>query len=223
MTSDRELLADAVVFDMDGTLVDSTELVEAVWAAFVARYAEHGVDLDELLRFAHGRRADDTVANFLPAGTDHAAAIASVHSDEVGIEGAVVEVRGAAAFLAAIDPNDIALVTSAPRHLAEIRMREAGIPVPAVVVGAEDVSAGKPSPEGYLRAAELLGRDPANVVVFEDAEAGILAARASGAQVVVVGPFDGDSTEGLPRIADYEQARVQKLPGGGYLISLGTP
>jgi sugar-phosphatase len=221
MSSDRDILADAVIFDMDGTLVDSTELVEMVWAAFAERYAEHGVDLAELLAYAHGRRAADTVARFLPEGVDLAAALESVSVDEIGAEGGVVEIPGAAAFVSAFAFGDVALVTSAPKALADVRMREAGIQLPAVLIGAEDVTTGKPSPEGYLKAAELLGHDPSRVVVFEDADAGLRAAIASGAQVVVVGAYDGPSTHDLRRIADYTAARALPLPEGGYRITLG--
>ncbi|WP_382304671.1 HAD-IA family hydrolase [Herbiconiux sp. UC225_62] len=98
-------------------------------------------------------------------------------------------------------------------------MAEAGIPLPAVVVTAEDVSAGKPDPEGYLRAAELLGRDPSRVVIFEDADAGLRAATASGAQVVVVGDYEGEATLGLPRIPNYRGATVTRHPAGGYRLT----
>jgi len=222
MTAPREILADAVVFDMDGTLVDSTALVEKVWAAFAER---HGVDLAELIAYAHGRRATDTVEHFL-AAPDYdeagiAAALAVVSEHETGVEGVVREVPGAAAFVTSFDPADVALVTSAPRELARLRMAEAGIPFPAVVVAAEDVTAGKPHPEGYLRAIELLGRVPERVVIFEDADAGLRAATAAGAQVVVVGAHEGDATEGLVRTADYSRAEVTRTPDGRYRISLG--
>jgi sugar-phosphatase len=221
MSSAHEIVADAVVFDMDGTLIDSTALVEAVWAAFADR---HGVDLAALLAYAHGRRAADTVEHFLvEPDYDEAgivAALAIVHEHETGVQGGVREVPGAGAFVAAFDPADVALVTSAPRELARIRMAEAGVPLPAIVVGAEDVTTGKPDPEGYLRAAELLGRDPARVVIFEDADAGLLAARASGAQVVVVGAFEGAATDGLRRVTDYSHAAVTRTSDGRYRITL---
>ncbi|WP_382304669.1 HAD family hydrolase [Herbiconiux sp. UC225_62] len=121
MTEALEIHADAVIFDMDGTLVDSIALVERVWATFAER---HGIDLPELLAFAHGRRADDTLAHFLgsaaaaSAGADLLAARAAVQEHELGVEGAVLEIPGAAPFVASFDPADVALVTSAPRELA---------------------------------------------------------------------------------------------------------
>jgi sugar-phosphatase len=92
-------------------------------------------------------------------------------------------------------------------------MRAAGVPVPEVLVAAEDVAAGKPSPEGYLRAAALLGVDPRDCVVFEDAEAGLRAAVASGGQVVVVGGHESAITDGLPRIADFTGLSVSRADG----------
>jgi sugar-phosphatase len=91
--------------------------------------------------------------------------------------------------------------------------------MPPVVVPAEDVTHGKPDPEGYLRAASLLGRDPRETVVFEDAPAGIESARASGAQVVVVGGYDGPVADGLRRVPDFTAARVTAV-GGEVVITL---
>jgi sugar-phosphatase len=83
--------------------------------------------------------------------------------------------------------------------------------VPEVLVAAEDVKIGKPSPEGYLTAAALLGIDPADCVVFEDAEAGLRAAVASGCRVVVVGDHESATTEGLPRIPDFMALAVSRV------------
>ncbi len=105
------------------------------------------------------------------------------------------------------------MVTSASRELARLRMQAAGVTVPEALVAAEDVEVGKPSPEGYLRAAALLGVDPADCVMFEDAEAGLQAAVASGGQVVVVGDHVSATTEGLPRIADFTGLTVSRVDG----------
>ena len=213
MNPNRDILVDAVIFDMDGTLVDSTALVETTWGEFAAH---HGLDVDlaELLAYAHGRRAADTVTHFLPGDRSPEEALAWMLARESEIRGGVQEIPGAAAFVDSFDPADVALVTSAPHDLATARMAEAGIRVPAVVIGADDVSVGKPSPEGYLAAASRLGREPARVAIFEDADAGIRAATASGARVVVVGDLEGPATAGLSRIPDYTAVRVERLPEG---------
>lgn len=205
-----EIEAAGFLFDMDGTLVDSTAVVESVWTAFGHR---HGLDPAALLAYAHGRQAVDTVAHFLPGLTEdeRAELVRQLVAEEVTRTDGIVEIPGAVAMLDALvaDGAPVAVVTSAPRELAIARMRAAGIPVPAVVVAAEDVERGKPDPQGYLRAAELLGVPIGDCVVFEDAEAGLAAAIASGARVVVVGQHASATTGDLARLADYTRARVR--------------
>ncbi len=142
-------------------------------------------------------------------------------STEIETPDGIVEVRGASTFVASIPSERTALVTSAPLLLAKTRMADAGVPMPPVVVPAEDVTSGKPDPEGYLRAASLLGLDPSQTVVFEDAPAGIESARSAGAQVVVVGSYDGPCAEGLPRIPDFTAARAT-VDAGEVVITLDT-
>jgi len=213
------LTARAVVFDMDGTLVDSTALVERIWTDWCGPL---GLDPGEVLAFAHGRQTADTVRRFQPdldeeAVLRHVDALLSV---EGSAPDGVVEIHGAAAFVAALPAAQVALVTSAPGGIAHSRTAVAGVALPAIVLASEDVAVGKPAPDGYLRAAELLGVDPGDVVVFEDAEAGLWAARASGAQVVVVGDHDGPAAEGLPRIADYRGAGVAVADDGLLTLTL---
>jgi len=200
----HEIEAAGFLFDMDGTLVDSTAIVEHVWTEFCRR---HGLDPVELLAFAHGRQAGDTIARFLPQLThaELAQLAAGLVAEELTRTEGIVEIPGAAAFITALadDGAKIAVVTSAPRDLAVTRMRAAGIPVPVVLVAAEDVERGKPDPQGYLLAAERLGVPIGECVVFEDAEAGLTAAVASGARVVVVGEHESGVTAGLPRLHDY--------------------
>ena len=205
-----DLTASAVVCDMDGTLVDSTAVVEQVWAEFADRY---GVDLDEVLRYSHGRLTSDSVRRFLPAGHDPVAVTAHLDAQELVRVDGIVEVPGAGAFLQNLRGAPVSVVTSASRELARLRMQAAGVTVPEALVAAEDVEVGKPSPEGYLRAAALLGVDPADCVMFEDAEAGLQAAVASGGQVVVVGDHVSATTEGLPRIADFTGLTVSRVDG----------
>lgn len=195
----------AVIFDMDGTLVDSTAVVEAVWATFADRF---GLALDDVLAVSHGRRTIDTVRRFAPPGIDHAALAQELATVDVSSSEGIVEIPGAAAFQAGIPATMTAVVTSAPRELATARMAEAGLAVPPVIVPAEDVEHGKPHPEGYLRAAQLLGIPPDGVIVFEDAPAGIESASNAGMRVIVVGPYDGPAAANLPRIADFTKIRV---------------
>jgi len=209
----------AVLFDMDGTLVDSTAIVEQVWLEFAERY---GLDFDEILRTSHGVQAGDTVRRYAPAGADFDALTAELGEMERSRTDGVIALPGAEALLAGLPDEAIALVTSADRILADIRMQAAGLTMPSTAVTAESVTRGKPHPEGYLKAAALLGADPADVVVFEDAPAGIAAARAAGMRTVVVGAAGGELEPGMWRIPDYSAVTVTavKDDDGGHLLTL---
>lgn len=193
----------AMLFDMDGTLVDSTAAVESFWADFAVEY---GLDLAELLDFSHGRQTLDTLRRFLPHGpTELATLAARFEAQETANTKGIVEVPGATTFLESLGQIPYAVVTSAGRALAISRLRAAGLPVPEVLIAAEDVLAGKPSPEGYLLAASALGVDISECIAFEDAPAGLQAAVNSGAQTIVVGTYESPLTKPLARINDYTQ------------------
>jgi sugar-phosphatase len=201
----RTFTARAVLFDMDGTLVDSTRIVEQVWTVFAGRY---GLDIEEILRSSHGVQAMDTVRRFAPEGADVLALAAELGLMELAETRGIVPVTGAVELLASLPADAVALVTSASRDLAHVRMAAAGIAVPAASVMSEDVTRGKPHPEGYLRAASLLGVDPADAVVFEDAPAGIAAGVAAGIRTVAVGPNAGEVPDGVLQIPDYSAVSV---------------
>lgn len=191
----------AALFDMDGTLVDSTAVVELVWTDVATA---HGWDAAELLAVSHGVRADDTMRRYLPED-EVGPAVARMQQRELDLVADTVEVPGALAYVRHLDASAVpwAVVTSAPVELARGRLLAAGFALPDVLVSASDVTAGKPDPEGYRQAASRLGADPTACVVFEDADAGVRAGLAAGARVVVVGAGESAATAGLTRIRDY--------------------
>lgn len=173
-----------MLFDLDGVLVDSTAAVREVWRAFAVRHGMDEAFLDEL----HGRRMVDLITDLLPTATP--ATIAAecdwLERLEVSSARATRAIAGASALTASLPEHRWAIATSGTSAVARARLAAGGIRLPTVLVTAEQVTTGKPSPEPYLEAAARLGVPPARCVVIEDAPAGILAARAAGAQVVAV-------------------------------------
>ena len=170
----------ALLFDLDGVLVDSQAVVERTWRRWAER---HRLDADEIIRLAHGRRTSDTLKDAAP----HLAIdteVAWLDATELADVDGLRVVSGADQLLAALPPTRWAIVTSCGRPLAQRRLTSVGLPVPEVLVVSEDVKEGKPAPDGYRLAATRLGYDPTDCVVFEDAPAGVAAARAAGARVI---------------------------------------
>lgn len=173
---------DAVLFDIDGTLVDSTGAVARTWRTWAAK---RGIDAEEILRVCHGRRTEDTLALFLPTEQRQAAAAELEHLELTDLDD-VIALPATQTLLGELPIDRWAAVTSGSRPLMQARLTAAGLPVPDVLVSADDVSAGKPAPEGYLKAAATLGHDIARCLVVEDAPAGIQAGHAAGAHTVAV-------------------------------------
>jgi sugar-phosphatase len=170
----------AVLFDLDGVLVESREATERVWLDWALK---NGIDEAELRSAMHGVRSADVIRALRP-DLD-----AVIESEEVerrqaeDVDG-LAAIPEAAAALGALRGDRVAVVTSGTRPLALARLAAVGIEPPAVMVFAGDVAHGKPDPEGYLTAARRLGTDPAEALVVEDAPAGIEAAKAAGAATV---------------------------------------
>lgn len=179
--------ARAVLLDMDGTLVDSTAVVERLWLEWAR---PHGLDEDTVLRTVHGRQGWQSMSMLLPE-RDHAINIAEneqMLSRESRETDGVVAIPGAADLLTALAPFPHAIVTSANLELMNARMDAGGLAVPALAITAERVTRSKPDPEGFLLAASLLGVEPADCIVFEDSGAGIRAGLDAGMTVIGVGP-----------------------------------
>jgi sugar-phosphatase len=177
----------AVLVDLDGTLVDSEAPVRRAWAAFAAR---HDLDLEQVLHFAQGRPSRETAARLAP-DADLATEAALLERSETSDTEGLTALPGARALLSG--PLTLAIVTSCTRRLALVRLRGCDLPVPAVMVCSDDVSAGKPDPEPYRIGAQRLGVDPGACVALEDAPAGIASATAAGAAVIAVRTTHADA------------------------------
>jgi sugar-phosphatase len=198
-------LGRALLFDLDGVLVDSTECVERTWRKWAAR---HGLDPDRVLEVAHGRRTMETIPLVAPhlVVADEIAALEGAESHTT--EG-IYEVPGARVLVERLPPDAWAIVTSGVRSVATLRIRHTHLPMPRVLVCADEITRGKPDPEGYLTAAERLGKNPADCVVIEDAPPGLEAARAAGmASIGIVGTYPATALA----IADLVVPSLSALP-----------
>jgi sugar-phosphatase len=174
----------AFLFDMDGTLLDSSAVVERVWRTWAGL---HGVDAETLLAASHGVRSEDTIRRFATPTTDIARETDWILQAELHDVEGLVPLAGVGALIEGLKAEEWAIVTSATRDLAEVRLRAAGLPLPRVFITAEQVERGKPDPQGFLKAAKLLGVPIEDCLVFEDSPAGVAAAKAAGAHVAIGG------------------------------------
>jgi mannitol-1-/sugar-/sorbitol-6-phosphatase len=174
------LTCSAILFDLDGVLVDSTPAVERVWRRWAA---DHDIDPDFVMQWAHGRRSIETIRRVAPS-MDAPSENLNVERREIEDLQGVRLIEGAAELLASIPAGHWTIVTSATRALAEARMNYVHLPFPQDAITAEVVERGKPHPEPYLKGAALLGFSPAECLVIEDTAAGIAAAKAAGMQAI---------------------------------------
>lgn len=170
----------AILFDLDGVLVDSTRQVDREWREWAAR---KGVDGDAIMAIAHGVRTIEVIRRVAPH-LDAEAEAAAIESHEASDQRGVVVMPGAIDLVKSIPEGRWGVVTSGTRPLAQNRLRYCGLPVPEVLVTSDDVTKGKPDPEPYLKGAGLLGFSPEECLVIEDAPAGIQSGRAGGMQVI---------------------------------------
>jgi sugar-phosphatase len=207
----------AFLFDMDGTILTSIVAAERVWAGWARR---HGLDVDAFLPTIHGVRSVETVRRLGLPGVDPEAEAAEITRLEIEDVDGVEAIAGAHAFLAALPADRWAIVTSAPRALATRRLEAAGLPVPPVMITAEDVDRGKPAPDCFLLAADRLGVPADHCLVFEDTSAGFAAAEAAGAAVMVITVTHAHPLETAhPGVPDYAALGARVGPEGSLEIT----
>ncbi len=191
----------AILFDLDGVLVDSTGSVDRQWRAWAR---EQGIDEQKVIDVAHGVRTIEVIRRVAPH-MDAETEVLRLEQREADDHDGVSLMPGAIELVGSIPEGQWGVVTSGTRLLASARLQWAGLPLPRVLVTAEDVTNGKPHPEPYLRGAQLMGAKPEDCLVIEDAPAGIQSAQAGGMKVVGL-----TSTYGAPQLQAAD-AVVQKL------------
>jgi mannitol-1-/sugar-/sorbitol-6-phosphatase len=170
----------ALLFDLDGVLINSTPAVARVWRQWAI---EHGLNPEEVVARAHGRPSLTTVKEYLPQA-DHQKENREVERREIADLQGVVPLPGSLDLLASLPADRWTIVTSCTRALAEVRIRAAGLPLPKKMITSNDITRGKPDPEPYLKGANVLGFPPAACIVFEDVPAGVRAGRSAGSKVI---------------------------------------
>lgn len=204
--------ARALLFDMDGTLIDSRVVVEKIWKRWCE---ENGIDWHYVLPRLHGVRMIDSVRMFVKPGMDADAVYERLYREEVDDVEGIVPIPGALELLAALPPASWTIVTSADTTLANARLGAAGIVPPPNMVTGEIVTLGKPDPEGYLLGARRMNAVPRDTLVFEDAKAGIDAGLAAGARVIAIaGDHAGEVPANVERITDLTALRFDGVHGG---------
>ncbi len=172
----------ALLFDLDGVLIDSTPAVSRVWHRWAV---ERGLDPETVVRMAHGRPSRTTIRELLPGvDIDIDREDREVERREIADLEGVILLPGARELLSILPPERWTIATSCTRPLAEVRLRAAGLPIPKTMITSSDVKIGKPDPEPYLKAAAKLGFAASNCIVAEDVPAGIRAGKAAGAGVI---------------------------------------
>jgi sugar-phosphatase len=208
----------AVLFDMDGTLVDSTPVVEKVWSRWAVR---HGFTPSDVTDFAHGRPTADVVRNFLP-NVDAVAEAAALLAEEELDPTPINSIPGAlAAVRIANQHARWAVVTSASRTLAFLRLKLGGFPEPPLLISADDIRRGKPDPEGFRKAAKLLNVPPEECLVLEDTPAGLEAGRAAGARIVgLTTTFPASALPAEVVLRDLTYLTLEPAPATGLYVSV---
>ena len=182
----QEFRVRGLLIDLDGTLVDSTSVVNEQWADI----ADHlSIPRSRVVGRFHGMTAHETMSRIAPdlSPSESERLVAQVHAAEISHADQGRALPGALALLQAVTPDQWCLVTSCPRELAQARLDGAGLPIPQHMVTADDVQRGKPASEPFQRGAHKLDRLPADCLAIEDAPAGVQAATAAGCQVLGVG------------------------------------
>jgi sugar-phosphatase len=208
----------AILFDLDGVLVDSTRSVDRQWRLWAER---KGVDGDKVIAIAHGVRTIEVI-RFVAPHLDAESEVQEIESREAEDTDGVEIMSGAVDLVRTIPEGQWGVVTSGTRDLASARLRFGGLPVPKVLVTAEDVVNGKPHPEPYLKGAERMGVRPADCLVIEDAPAGIQSARAGGMKVIGITSTYPESQLSTADVVVQRLAQIQVGRDGASMFAVSV-
>ncbi|MGB8770208.1 MAG: HAD family hydrolase [Candidatus Korobacteraceae bacterium] len=208
----------AILFDLDGVLVDSTPCVTRIWSAWAQ---EHGLDPEYVVHVAHGQRTIETVRTVAPK-LDAQQETDRIEQREIDDTDGLRVLPGAKELLAVLPPERFTIVTSGTRKLATKRLQVVGLPVPHKMITADDVTRGKPNPAPYLAGAAALGIEPKACLVFEDAPSGIRSAKSGGMMAVGVATTyqAGALSEADLVVPSLEAVRVTIAPSGELLVAM---
>jgi mannitol-1-/sugar-/sorbitol-6-phosphatase len=211
----------AILFDLDGVLMDSRVAVERAWERWATG---HGIDPIAVLAQAHGRRTIDTIRAIAPLLDIEAEARLLQVAESVDFDG-VTTLPGAAELLEALPAGSWTVVTSGTRALATGRLAHGGLPIPERLITADDVARGKPDPQPYLAGAAALGIDSADCLVIEDAPAGIEAGKAAGMTVIaLVTTFEASALVAadyvVGSLSDVVLGSATELSDGRFMLEL---
>jgi HAD superfamily hydrolase (TIGR01509 family) len=208
----------AILFDMDGTLIDSTAVIHRTWRGWAQR---HSLPLEPILKVEKGRPNREVLRQFAPHLDIEEESRLFLAAEIEDIAGLTI-VHGAREAVRAAQKGHWAIVTSAERSLAEVRLKAVGLPLPEVLISADIVRRGKPDPECYLLASKRLGVSPEECVVFEDAPAGVLSGWKAGTPVIAVGSFTGANSGTVARIRDFTDLSIDCNELGTFKIRAST-
>lgn len=205
------ILCKAVLFDLDGTLIDSSAVIERVWRRWAI---DRGLSVEEVLRASYGLRTLDAV--YLLAPDSHVEEEAArIELNEIQDLEGLRATPGARRLLSSMDGIPWGIVTSGSNLLATTRLRKVGLPIPKILVSADEVERGKPDPQGYALAAQRLAVPPEDCLAFEDSPTGARAALAARMKVVLVGNDPADlSDQVLASIRDFYGVKIWQTEGG---------
>jgi sugar-phosphatase len=208
----------AILFDLDGVLVDSTPCVTRVWSTWAQ---QNGLDPEFVVHVAHGQRTIETVRKVAPH-LDAESETNRIEHMEINDTDGLRALPGAVELLASLPTNRYTVVTSGTLRLASERLRVAGLPVPKMMITADDVTRGKPDPEPYLAGARVLRVDPRQCMVFEDAPSGIRSAKSAGMIAIAVATtYLADELVGADAIIPSLQAVTVAIAPEALRVALG--